>query len=388
MTMAVGAAVATPHERPRPVDEGLLARAMQAAAAAIFCQDHHGVVLTWNSAAEQLYGFTAAEMLGKIPVGLVPDESQEQLASAYARALAAQRVETFDSCHQHRDGSRIPVSVSVVPVVDDAGRVEAVATTVADIGARTRLAQELEAVRAELQRNNEALRRSNRDLEQFAYVASHDLSEPLRVMTGYVTQFERRYDGELDARARRYMHHIVEASFRMRALIDDLLDYSRFLRAPRESAPVDLSVVIQRVTSSLATAVREAGGNVEIGPLPFVLADQTHLESLLQNLLSNALKFSTPGRTPQIVVTATDADGWVTLRVDDNGIGVAPEYRDRVFQMFQRLHVREAYPGTGIGLAIAQQVVELAGGRIWVDDSPLGGARFCCTLPSATAGAS
>jgi PAS domain S-box-containing protein len=379
------AAAAPPQGGGRAVgDVHLQVRAVQAAADAVFCQDLHGTLLTWNPGAERLYGVPAADAIGQQhPEVLRDDEAGEQLATAHARAAAGASVDRFDSWHHSADGSRIPVSVSVVPLRDDTGRVDAVATTVADITVRTALAQELEDIRGQLQSNNDALRRSNRDLEQFAYVASHDLSEPLRVMTGYVNQLERRYDEVLDERGRRYMFHIVDASARMRALIDDLLDYSRFLRAPREVGPVDLGEVLVAVTASLADAVRKTEAVIDVGPLPAVRSDTKQLESLLQNLLSNALKFRNPDLAPRIAVSASETDGWVTLRVDDNGIGIPSEYRDRVFRMFQRLHVREAYPGTGIGLAIAQQIVELAGGRIWAEDSPLGGARLCCTLPSA-----
>jgi light-regulated signal transduction histidine kinase (bacteriophytochrome) len=245
------------------------------------------------------------------------------------------------------------------------------------------LAAALDHARAELQRHNVALTRSNRDLEQFAYVASHDLSEPLRVMTGYVEMLERRYDDVLDERGRRYMTHIVDASVRMRALIDDLLEYSRFLRVEPESSLVDTSAVLTQVCTSLGTTVTETGATIDIGPLPSVWCDRHQLESLLQNLLSNALKFRRPDQAPHVSVTAERASGWVTLRVDDDGIGIGEEYRERVFRMFQRLHVRETYGGTGIGLAIALQIVELHGGRIWVEESPMGGARFCFTLPAA-----
>ncbi len=374
----------SPADRSPAGHDELLAQAMVQASDAIFCRDVSGTVLTWNDAAERLYGLTSGEILGRPLDELVPPGSREQLATAHAAALAGGRPERFDSTHAHRDGSPLAVAVSVFPVRDHAGDVQAVCTTVSEVGARTRLAAELELTRAELQRNDDALRRSNRDLEQFAYVASHDLSEPLRVMTGYVTQLERRYDAELDERGRRYMHHIVEASSRMRALIDDLLDYSRFLRAPGATDDLDLGVLFERVAASLAEEVREHAGNIEIAALPRVHADAGQLERVLHNLLGNALKFRAPGRPPQVVVTAREADGWVTLHVDDNGIGIAPQYRERVFRMFQRLHVREAYPGTGIGLAIAQQVIEMAGGRIWIEDSPLGGARFCCLLPAAS----
>jgi signal transduction histidine kinase len=168
----------------------------------------------------------------------------------------------------------------------------------------------------------------------------------------------------------------------MRALIDDLLEYSRFLHAPRAFVRVDTGAVVERVLRLLARLLEEPAVEVTVGELPDVWSDPAQLECLLSNLIGNAAKFSGEQRRPALAVHGSESDGWVTLVVDDNGIGVAPEYRERVFRMFQRLHVREAYPGTGIGLAVVQQIVELHDGRVWVEDSPLGGARFCCTLPS------
>ena len=362
--------------------DSLLAAAVQASADAIYTQDPDGRITSWNPAAARLYGYPADEVVGRPADVLMTDDARPVLQQVQEKALAGARVERFDSCHVRRDGSTFPVSLTAAPLLDPHGAVLGIATSVADITERVQLAQQLQETRDELERRNAALARSNRDLEQFAYVASHDLSEPLRVMTGYVEQLERRYDAQLDDRARRYMHHIVEASIRMRALIDDLLDYSRFLRAPRELAAVDLGEVVERTRTTLRPQLEAVSGTLEVAPLPSVWSDVKQMGSLLQNLLGNAVKFQEPGRAAQVRVSADAADGWVTLRVDDNGIGIAPEYRDRVFRMFQRLHVREAYAGTGIGLAIAQQIVELHGGRIWVEDSPLGGARFCCTLPA------
>ena len=370
--------------RPQPpagVDVDLLAQIVQVSADGIFCQDLDGTLISWNAAAERVYGYQAQEVLGLHGDLLMPAETRGQLQLAHRAALAGDRVERFDTEHLSRDGSRITVNVSVAPLRDRDGRVVAVATTVADVTGRVELAAELARTRAELQRHNVALTRSNRDLEQFAYVASHDLSEPLRVMTGFVEQIERRYDDVLDERGRRYMLHIVEASRRMRALIDDLLEYSRFLRTEHDSTLVDTSAVLGRVLASLASRIEASGASVEVGDLPHVWSEPQQLESLLLNLVSNALKFSRPDVAPVVSISGVVDGDWATLRVDDNGIGIAPEYRERIFRMFQRLHVREAYGGTGIGLAIAQQIVELHGGRIWVEESPAGGARFCVTLP-------
>lgn len=366
------------------VRDALLAQAVQASVDAVFCQDVDGVVLTWNPAAELLYGYRVDDILGRPAQLLVPERTREDLHRVHRAAVAGERIERFDTWHQHRDGMLLPVSVTAAPLRDDDGTVVAVVKTVSDISERLRLQTDVANARVLTERQNMALTRSNRGLEQFAYVASHDLSEPLRVMSGYAQQLERRYDDVLDERGRRYMAHIIDASTRMRALIDDLLDFSRFVGAPPVRVRVDTAAVLERVLAMLDGPLQEAPTEVEVvPPLPPVLFDPTHLESLLSNLVSNAVKFRSPDRPARLRIAATEHEGHVTLTVDDSGIGIEPAYRDRVFRMFQRLHAREDYPGTGIGLAIAQQIVEVHDGRIWVEDSPLGGTRFCCTLPAA-----
>jgi PAS domain S-box-containing protein len=359
----------------------LLAQVVEGSADAIFCHDREGVVTTWNAAAERLYGYSAVEMLGRRSDDLLPERTRVHLLETRAAALAGERIERFDSWHQRRDGALLPVSVSVSPLLDAAGTVAGAATSVADISDRVELDIALHEAQRALERQNETLVRSNRDLEQFAYVASHDLSEPLRVISGFVTQLERRYGDAFDERGTRYLHHIVEGTARMRALIDDLLEYSRFLRTDREVVAVRLDEVVASVLDRLQAQLEEAEADVQVGPLPVVRGDRGQLESLLQNLLSNAVKFTAADATPRVEISGAVEGSTAVLCVDDAGIGIEPEYRDRVFRMFQRLHVREAYAGTGIGLAIAQQIVELHGGTISIDDSPLGGARFRVTLP-------
>jgi PAS domain S-box-containing protein len=374
--IAVAAATSDGLARDR-----LLAQALEVSADAIFCQDGYGRLLTWNAAAERTYGYKEVDVVGRLANDVLPARTWQELQDSRQTALSGQRVERFDSWHERKDGSLVPVDVSAAPLRGDDDTVLGVVTTVADITDRNRMARDLERAGVRLERRNAALLRSNRDLEQFAYVASHDLSEPLRVITGYIGRIEHRFSDVLDERGQRYMQHIVEASTRMRSLIDDLLDYSRFLRAPRGTSVLDTDAALATVLGALDRQLQEAGATVTTSHLPPVCSDATLLESLLTNLISNACKFRSPDRPPHVDIHGSETDGQVTLVVDDNGIGIDVAYRERVFRMFQRLHVREAYPGTGIGLAIAQQIVEAQDGRIWIEDSPLGGTRFCFTLP-------
>ncbi|MCU1592909.1 MAG: sensor signal transduction histidine kinase [Frankiales bacterium] len=353
-----------------------MAQIVAAAADAIFSEDLDGRITSWNAGAERLYGRPAREMLGKDTETLLPEETAEQLGNVHALALSGERVEHFDTWHLRPDGTRVPISLTVSPLRDASGAVAGLATIAKDVTERLQHSAALEEAHRTLEKQHVALRRSNRDLEQFAYVASHDLAEPLRVMTGFVQLLEKRYADVLDERGRRYVFHVVDGAARMRILIGDLLEYSRFLRSEPGSEAVDTNAVARRAVASADAA------DVEIGDLPAVWCDEAAVFAVLQNLISNAVKFHRPDLTSHVKVAGEVIDGVVQLSVDDDGIGIEEEYRERVFGMFSRLHVREEYAGTGIGLAIVQQVAERSDGRAWVETSPLGGCRFCITLPA------
>ena len=231
-------------------------------------------------------------------------------------------------------------------------------------------------------RQSEELRRSNAELEEFAYVASHDLQEPLRMVASYMQLLAERYQGRLDAKADRYISYAVDGAHRMQALINDLLALSRVNSRGSEFTLVDCEKVVRQVLHDLDVLVRESKAVVELGPLPTLLADERQMAQLFQNLIGNALKFRAD-RAPLIRVAAEcDQDHWV-FKVQDNGIGIAPEHTERIFIMFQRLHSRQQCSGTGIGLAICKKIVERHKGRIWVESEPGAGATFLFTLPSA-----
>ncbi|MEU1837730.1 sensor histidine kinase [Micromonospora chersina] len=225
------------------------------------------------------------------------------------------------------------------------------------------------------------LRRSNEDLEQFAYVASHDLQEPLRKVASFCQMLQRRYADQLDDRAGQYIDYAVDGATRMQNLINDLLAFSRIGRVYRDDREVDLAATFAQAESNLSEPIAEAGAEIEADPLPVVHGDPTLLTMLWQNLLGNAVKFRSPDRPPRIRVAVTeDPAGW-EFAVADNGIGIDPRYADKIFLIFQRLHPRGAYDGTGIGLAICKKIVEYHGGTLRLDDGHADGARFVFTLP-------
>lgn len=240
--------------------------------------------------------------------------------------------------------------------------------------------QNAEAVLA--QRSDELVR-SNAELEQLAYVASHDLQEPLRMVASYLQLLEQRYGGQLDADAHEFIAFAVDGAKRMQALIDDLLSYSRVGTKAKPMQATHCDAVLKNALQSLCVAIEESGAQIQCAKLPTVPGDAAQLAQVFQNLLANAIKFRGE-RTPHIEVRVEPDHGFWRFEVEDNGIGIAAEYFDRIFVMFQRLHNRSKYPGTGIGLAICKRIIERHGGRIWVESTLGQGSVFKFTLPQGT----
>jgi light-regulated signal transduction histidine kinase (bacteriophytochrome) len=242
-----------------------------------------------------------------------------------------------------------------------------------EIGERQRVVEELG--RAALD-----LARSNRDLEQFAYVASHDLQEPLRAVAGYIGLLQRRYGESLDANAGEYIAGALDGARRMQSLIGDLLVYSRVGTRGKEPGSAEVEAVLNNTMENLRASIQESGAVITADPLPTVRADAVQLTQLFQNLLGNAIKFRSD-RPPQIHVGARREKGRWLFCVRDNGVGIDPQYHERIFLIFQRLHTRSRYPGTGIGLAICKKIVERHGGEIWLESQPGQGSTFYFTIP-------
>jgi PAS domain S-box-containing protein len=323
---------------------------------------------------EDSLGIASAEFVGKTRwdsplIGL----TEEEMAKHRATLEAHQPFEEFEYGRRDAQGAVHYINASGEPMFDDKGAFRGYRGVGRDVTAR-RTAQE------ELRAAHDELARSNAELEQFAYVASHDLQEPLRMVSSYTQLLGKRHGDKLDGDAREFMAYIVDGAARMKQLIEDLLAYSRVGTRGKEFKPLRLETVLERARINLRAAIEESGAAVTHGPLPEIEGDESQLVQLLQNLIGNAVKFRGEA-PPAIHVSAFEKENEVVVVVQDNGIGIEPQYFERIFMVFQRLHDKGQYPGTGIGLAICKKVVDRHGGRIWVESAPGKGSRFVFTLP-------
>ncbi len=225
------------------------------------------------------------------------------------------------------------------------------------------------------------LERSNEELQQFAHVASHDLQEPLRMVISYLSLLEKKYHNNIDDQAQQYIDFAMDGGVRMRGLIDDLLEYSGVETRGKDFLPVDMNGLLFKTMSVLKDPLTNSQAEVMIDSLPTIVADESQMIQVMQNLISNAIKFSGPQK-PMIWISATIGSREWTFSVRDNGIGLDMEYSEKIFQMFQRLHTKDVYPGTGMGLAIAKKIIEWHDGKIWVESEEGKGATFFFTIPT------
>jgi PAS domain S-box-containing protein len=331
----------------------------------LFDQDHRFLIAGGEEITKG--GFDKSLIEGRTLSEAYPDEVVSILEPLYDKALRG------ESSFFEQEYGDFVYHQSIIPVHDDQGRIYAGMVLSHNITGRKRAEEEL-------QRAMQELKRSNADLEQFAYVASHDLQEPLRMVASYTQLLARRYHGKLDADADEFITYAMDGATRMQTLINDLLAYSRVGTRGKPFEPTDVAAVLQAVLANLAIAIRESGAVVTHAALPEVKADPSQFVQLLQNLIGNAVKFRSES-PPQIHLGVERLPGEWRFSVRDNGVGIEPQYFQRIFAVFQRLHTQREYPGTGIGLAICKKIVERHGGRIWVDSQPGQGSTFYFTLP-------
>lgn len=347
--------------------------------------DREGVLLSVNQAECELLGFSTEEMVGRPIWDFMASEDREKTRIGLLQRIAdEQPLVPLEREYKRRDGTSVIMEIHQKRIRDAAGRPTGLRTFLLDITQRKR-------AEMTLLEQADKLARSNGELEQFAYVASHDLQEPLRKIQAFGDRLKTKYEAGLGPEGLDYLTRMQNAAARMQILIQDLLSLSRVASNSKPFTAVDLGEVVRTVVSDLEMRINDAGGRVEIGTLPVIFGDRGQMAQLFQNLIGNGVKFRKPGESPVVKIAcesqelANAAAGW-QITVEDNGIGFDEKYRDRIFQIFQRLHGRNEYEGTGIGLAICRKIVDRHSGAITANSSLGAGARFIITLPQRTLG--
>jgi PAS domain S-box-containing protein len=351
--------------------EGRYRGLLEAAPDAMVVVDQDGEIVLLNVQAEKRFGYHRDELLGQQVSNIIPDGFAERLAADGLRSAAdalAQQIGTgIELTGRRKDGSEFPIELMLSPLESAEGVL--VTAAIRDISVRKEAARHLAGMVAELKRSNE-------ELGQFAYIASHDLQEPLRMVASYTQLLARRYKGQLDADADEFIAYAVDGAVRMQRLIQDLMEYSRVGTSGQDLIATSSEDALRQALKNLRAAIEDSGAQVTHDRLPDVLADEVQLVQLFQNLIGNAIKYQESGiARVHVSAAGNGATKWL-FSVRDNGLGIDPQYFTRIFGMFQRLHKREEFAGTGIGLAICKKIVERHGGTISVDSQPGQGSTF------------
>jgi len=355
--------------------EGRYRGLLEAAPDAMVVVNQSGEIVLLNLQAEKQFGYHRDELLGQQVTNIIPDGFAERLLADDLRsaedALAQQIGTGIELVARRKDGTDFPIEIMLSPL--DSAEGVLVTAAIRDISVR-------KAAEEHLGQKVEELKRSNEELGQFAYIASHDLQEPLRMVASYTQLLSKRYTGQLDADADEFIGFAVDGASRMQRLIDDLLAFSRVATSGNELADTSSEYALEQALQNLHWAIKDSGGLVTHDPLPAVQADEMQLVQLFQNLIGNAIKYQNPG-IPQVHISAARRGkaSW-TFAVKDNGLGIDPQYFEKIFGMFQRLHKRDEYSGTGVGLAICRKIVERHGGALTVESALGKGSTFSFSL--------
>lgn len=358
---------------------------LESAPDAIVIVSEKGIIHLVNNQCENIFGYNKNELIGCNVELLLPERFRngpiENQKLFYDNPGVRSTGVGLELLGRRKNGEEFPVELSVSPLETEEGVL--ITTAIRDISEKKRLEKEIReaniTLEKKVQQRTAELEIKNKELEQFAYVASHDLQEPLRTTSSFVELIRKQYHGKIDENANRYIDYVIQASDRMKTLIKDLLDYSRIGRE-KQFEPVDCNVALAEVTSDMAELIKENKAEITAGDLPVVNAFPTELKLLFQNLISNSIKFQKPGIAPRIEIATTKENGHWHFQFRDNGIGIEKQYQQRIFIIFQRLHNRSVYEGSGIGLAHCKKIVELHGGTIWVESEAGKGSNFHFTI--------
>ncbi|SRR5579875_806174 len=347
-------------------------------------RDLRSDVAEWSDTTYDIFGVDKATFVPTTEnfLKLVHPDDHATIARTRDEIASGRNPEPFEYRIIRPDGSIRHIYREVAVAFDADRKPLHMIGTIRDVTEKRAHEEQLRQKTREVEERNNELQRSNAELEQFAYVASHDLQEPLRMVASYCQLLQRRYKDKLDDDANEFIGFAVEGANRMQRLINDLLAYSRVGRKGGDPVPFDLAEAVRGALANLKSAIDETGAKITVGALPRVVGVRMQLTQLMQNLIGNAIKFRRDGVTPTVAISAGQEGSLCHVVVEDNGIGIEPQYLERVFLIFQRLHERNKYPGTGIGLAIAKKVIEYHGGRIWIESTPGQGSRFHFTLPA------
>jgi PAS domain S-box-containing protein len=335
---------------------------------AMFIIDTQGILISWNAGVEQLIGYSEQEWIGRhASIIFTPEEKAAEVCESEMRLAQETGSATDIRWHRHKNGTEFFANGFMYTIRDEQGALIGYAKILSDETARKQL--------------QDALTESNTALEQFAYVASHDLQEPLRTIRAYAQLLTNKYRSVLDAEADQYLAFLLSASARMSALVTDLLDYARLTTEEDRPTSVALDEDLEAALTHLDQAITESDASVTHDPMPTLQVDRGQMVRLFQNLVGNAIKYRKPDQSPKVHISAEQKGLEWVISVRDNGIGFDPKYASSIFDPFKRLHTAEQYPGSGVGLAICRRIVQAHRGRIWAESQPGKGATFCFTLP-------
>lgn len=389
-TLPLASSLQTSRELKAEIEQRKIAEAkfrnfLERVPDSIIVVNEAGIIQLVNAQTVKMFGYYREEMVGNRIEFLMPQRYEKmhpfRRFRFYETPQSTQVAEGFELFAQRKDGQEFPVEMSLSPMETDEGLM--LTASIRDVSEKKQLEKVIRDTNITLERKvrqrTEELERKNKELEQFAYVASHDMQEPLRTTSSFVALLRKQYKGQLDENADKYLDYIVQSSDRMKVLINDLLDYSRLGRE-KEKKQVDCNSIVEQVRADLNRVIRESKAEVKAGSLPLLDGFPTELKLLFQNLVSNSIKFRRSGEPPVVEISSKRSNGSWEFAISDNGIGIDSQYLDRIFIIFQRLHNRTDYEGSGIGLAHCKKIVELHGGRIWVESEPGVGSTFFFTI--------